>query len=484
MSVPAPQIDQLLKDKQRDVSQATVRQAALDKTRTDTAAAEDKELAPLEAKTSSAITDLQAAEAKPPPAFDPPKFEPKPLIDGKDFQGLSMGLIAMALVGGVASKGNWMGVASTLNGALKGYYDGNKERAEREWQNYKTQFDAAKAKSESEQKEFADILQNRRLTINEMFSQMRIAAAKYGREDIRAAAEQKSIDQLWQRVQAADTTLAQISDKDQRQRAGLDATLNRQTAAEKALDDKGEWFVQQTALGGNMKYVQMLQSRFGGILAADTFNKIGAALQASGLDPRTITEEQLNLMVQKTAQQNATNRQLAVERLTESLKPLESELTMLVTKVNGKGLTAANATFNKIKSQLGDEDLAELKTLMGSVGRQYVEAVTMPGSNAQLHASAQQWVDGQFDANTNIANVQGTLKAMNLEIASTKKALENQIKTSQGTVTGQGPTLPVPGAPPPPAAPPPAAAAHQPFADPAKEQRYQEWKRAQPQPTQ
>ena len=481
----APQIDQLVKDRQRDATQANTRQAALDKTRTDTAAAEDKELAPLEAKTSTAITDLQTAEQAKPPAFDPPKYEPKPLIDGKDFQGLSMGLIAMALAGGIASRGNWMGVASTLNGALKGYYDGNKERAQREWENYKTQFDAAKAKSESEQKEFADILQNRRLTINEMFAQMRIAAAKYGREDIRAAAEQKSIDQLWGRVQAADTTLDNIRDRDQRQRAGLDATLNRQTAAEKALDEKGEWFVQQTALGGNMKYVQMLQSRFGGLLAADTFNKIGASLQAAGLDPRTITEAQLNLVVQKTAQTNGTNRLLAVGRLTESLQPLESELTMLVTKVNGKGLTAANATFNKIKKQLGDQDLSELQTLMGSVGRQYIEAVTMPGSNAQLHATAQDWADGQFDPNTNIANLQGVLKGMNLEIGSTKTALVHQVEISQSLVTGQGVTLPVPGAPAAPAAPAPAAPAHQPYSDPAKEQRYQEWKRGQSaQPTQ
>jgi hypothetical protein len=193
----------------------------------------------------------------------------------------------------------------------------------------------------------------------------------------------------------------------------------------------------------------------------------------------------LNLAVQKTAQTNGTNRLLAVGRLTESLQPLESELTMLVTKVNGKGLTAANATFNKIKKQLGDQDLSELQTLMGSVGRQYIEAVTMPGSNAQLHATAQDWADGQFDPNTNIANLQGVLKGMNLEIGSTKTALVHQVEISQSLVTGQGVTLPVPGAPAAPAAPAPAAPAHQPYSDPAKEQRYQEWKRGQSaQPTQ
>jgi len=63
---------------------------------------------------------------------------------------------------------------------------------------------------------------------------------------------------------------------------------------------------------------------------------------------------------------------------------------------------------------------------------------------------------------------------MNLEIGATREALTHQIKQSQGIVTGQGITLPVPGA-----APAATPAPHQPFADPAKEQRYQEWKAKQ-----
>ena len=123
-------------------------------------------------------------------------------------------------------------------------------------------------------------------------------------------------------------------------------------------------------------------------------------------------------------------------------------MTRLVEKVNGKGATPVNATFNWIGKNIGNEDLAELKTLMGSLGRQYIEAITMPGSNAQLHATSQEWADGVFNENINIPNLQGTLRAMTIEIGSTETALKGQIDRSAGVVQSQGPTLPVPGATP------------------------------------
>jgi hypothetical protein len=474
MSTPAEA--PLLKDIAADRNEAATRQTALDAERQTSSTEREGVLQPMEAGVNKEIASL--GTLKPPPVTPLPEWKPQPLIDSKDYQQLSMGLIGMSLIAGIASRGNWMGVSSTLNGALKGYYDGNQEAAERRYKDYQTQFKEAQQKSQQQQKEFEDILQNKRLSINDMLTQIKIAAAKYGRDDVRMEAEQKSIDGVWKRVETMDATLARLSDMDQRQQAGFDAMFKRDQqrlkGASADLDENGQWVTEQMALGGNFKPLHELQSRFGGEMAAQMYNAIGAQLKANGQDPRTLTESQLNLLVQKTAQSQATNREQAVGRLTESLTKLEGEAKRLVTKVNGEGMTTANATFNAISSQFGDQDLQELKTLMGSMGRQYIEAVTMPGSNAQLHASASAWADEKFDPNTNLSNLLGTFKAMNLEIGATREALTHQIKQSQGIVTGQGITLPVPGA-----APAATPAPHQPFADPAKEQRYQEWKAKQ-----
>jgi len=467
----------------RDMATADTRQAALDTERQASLKERDATLAPQEAAVSSAITDLDKTATQRPADVPLPKFEPKPLVDAKDYQGLSMALIGMALIGGVASKGNWMGVSSTLNGALKGYYDGNLERADREYKNYQTQFKEAQALQERQQKEFESILTNKRLTINDMLTQVKIAAAKYGRDDVRMEAEQKSIDGVWKRVETMDATLARIADQDQRQRAGFEAMFQRQRiqmqGATGALTDVGKWFVGQRSAAGDDSALQRVSSRFGAAMAAQIYNEVGEQLYREGVDPRTVTESKLNLLVQRSAQTQANNRMLAVGRLTESMKSLENEATRLVGIVNGGGMVAANATFNKISNQFGDTDLNELKTLMKALGTQYIETVTMPGSNAQLHATSSAWAAENFDPNTNLANLQGVFKAMNLEIAATHKALVNQVQESKQMVTQQGVTMPLPGGAPPTAAPAPAP--HQPYADPEKERRYQEWKRAQSQ---
>jgi hypothetical protein len=219
----------------QDSQQANQRQSALDTQRSQSAAAQDATLAPMEAAASTQIGDLSAMQ--PPKKADLPAYQPKPLVDPQEYQKVSWGLIGMALIGGIASKGNWMGVSASLNGALKGFLDGNHERAAQEYQDYKTQFERAKAKSEAEQKEFADILQNRRLTINNMLTQIKITAAKYGRDDVRMEAEQKSIDGIWRRVEAMDDSIRKSAEQNIRLQEQITARM--QLAQQKAATSGG-----------------------------------------------------------------------------------------------------------------------------------------------------------------------------------------------------------------------------------------------------
>lgn len=445
-------ISRLTQDRNRDEAAARQRQEQLDKLRTATSTQEEKELKPLEDTAGKLEGDLQ--QLQPPKPTQLPEWKPKPIVDEKDFSNFSMGLIAMALVGGAVSRGNWLGVASSLNGALDGYLKGNQARADREFQDYQTKFKEAQAHDEQAQREFESILNNKQLSINAVLNQIKIAAAKYGREDVRQAAEQKSIDGIWRQVEATDRSIATLSEQNERiamQLALGNARLKQTGGGEAALNDYGKWFVNQTLLGGNDKFLKELQSRYGGAIAADMFNTVGRELQEAGVDPRTLSEAQINNAVQLSVQRQTATRIAGVERLTRSMQDIQSEVTRLVEKVNGTGMRPVNATFNAIESHLGQDglqDLTELKTLMSTLGRQYIEAVTMPGSNAQLHATAQEWSENVFDPNMNLYGLQGVLKAMNYEIATTSKALGSTLKDAQSAVTDQGMTLPAPGAQP------------------------------------
>jgi hypothetical protein len=199
---------QIQQDRDTRVSDATARQGALDARRAALPDTEEREMAPLEAKASAMQTDIQGLQ--PPKPTQPEPWKGKPPIDAKDYQQFSWAILGMALIGGAASRGNWLGVSSSLNGALKGYMEGNQQRAEQEFKDYQTKFAEAQAHDQRAQKEFEDILQSKTLSINSMLAQINIAAAKYGREDMRLQAQQKSIDGIWTQVEASDRALAQI----------------------------------------------------------------------------------------------------------------------------------------------------------------------------------------------------------------------------------------------------------------------------------
>lgn len=440
-------IDTLVSDRDRQVGSAEARQAQLDKTRDATSAAQSAELQPLEQKAQQLQGEM--AQLTPPKPAELPTWKPKPFIDSKDYQSFSTALLGMALIGGAVSKGNWLGVSASLNGALQGYLDGNREKADRELKDYQTRFAEAKAKNEQQQKEFQDILSNRSLSINAILSQIKIAAAKYGREDIRQAAEQKSIDGIWRQVDATDRSIAQL--ESQNERLGIQMQIaNARIAASKGgvgnLDENGNWLVQQTGLGGNFKLLDEVKSRYGGEIAANVVNQMGAALKTAGADPRTLTEEQLNTGVQKAVQQNLNIRLARIQSLTSSLQKMEKELTEVTARVNGQDPRLLNRVFNNFTGgKIGDTDITELKLLSNTVGRMYVEAATMPGSNAQMHAGSQEFAQHVANDDFNLNSLAGALKAINLEISAEERSLKDQVQQSAQAVTTQGVTLPVPG---------------------------------------
>jgi hypothetical protein len=463
----------LQKDIAADRQEAISRQSALDTARQQSATQREGELAPMEAGVSKEIDQLGAV--KPPPKADLPTYQPKPLVDPNEYQKFSGALLGMALIAGIASKGNWMGVTASLNGALKGHLEGDQARAEKDWQDYKTKFDEAKAKSEAQQKEFADILQNKRLTINDMLTQIKIASAKYGRDDTKFEAEQKSIDGIWKRIESMDTSLTRISDMDQRQRRQIDARFQMQKIAQSGgaeqLTGAGQEFAIQAMQRGDPEFVNDLKSRFGAKQIIPLLNKMAD----QGVDPGDPIAARKFADAYGSTLRQATQRKAGVERLTKSVQTMESRIDQLVAKVNGDGNMSLNEIFNKVKTELGDKDLSELKTLMGATGRQYIESVTMPGSNAQLHATTQDWADGLFSPAINNQNWAGIKKAINEEVAATHSALEGtQADLGQairaGTQPGREATPPAH----------PNSSPVKPFADPDKERRYQEWKRDHP----
>lgn len=151
----------------------------------------------------------------------------KQLVDPKEFEGLSFALLGMALVGGAASHGNWLGVSASLNGALKGYHEGNQFKAKQELDNYDRQFKAAKEKEANVNKQFDDILKNRNITINEQLERIRMLAAQHGREDTLAEAKAKRLDGVINQHEARKAQLFAVQERHDAVRSRINATLEK-----------------------------------------------------------------------------------------------------------------------------------------------------------------------------------------------------------------------------------------------------------------
>lgn len=202
--------------------QLVERQGELSQRMETTAGEREKTLAPMEAELQKQIAEPYPTR----PHTELPQFKPQPIVNAKEYEALSYGLLAMAMLGGVASQGRWLEVGSALNGALEGYLKGNLQNAQKRYEDYETQFKGAVAKEQQANKEFEDILTNKKLRLADQMNLYKIAAAKYDRQDALAAAQSKNYDAMWKSLESNKTALLKIMDHNELVGATLAAKLN------------------------------------------------------------------------------------------------------------------------------------------------------------------------------------------------------------------------------------------------------------------
>jgi hypothetical protein len=150
----------------------------------------------------------------------------------------------MAMIGGAASKGNWLGVGDSLNGALSGYLKGNQMEAEKRYEDYKREYQSAKAKEEQANKEFEDILTNKKMRISDQIQQYRLVAAKYDRQDALVAAQSRSLDAMWRSLESRKTAVARLEEQHNHATQMLELQREKMKPAEPTLSPEA---IQQAA---------------------------------------------------------------------------------------------------------------------------------------------------------------------------------------------------------------------------------------------
>lgn len=358
------------------------RQGSQDQARRLMETTRESELAPAETSAAQAI-DQPAPTA--PRHVEYPEYQPKPVVNAKDYEGLGMALLGMALIGGAASKGNWLGVMAPLNGALKGFLEGSEEKAAKDFQDYQTKYGEAKGKEDQANREFKDVLESRKLTINEKLARMKILSAKWDRQDMRMASEQKSVDRMWEQLNAHEQALSQAEERHNLVMAQLQ---NRMDVAKQAgggpdalMDQDTLRFMARQALQGDRSVIQNVGRGRQGAVNLSAFRKI----LKEEADLRDISPEKLAMINAEFSGLQAGERTLGTRTANVGMAVNEAnKFADLVLQASNKVKRTEYPDLNRIilagERRTGNTDVVQFGAALNSFINAYARAVSPSGT--------------------------------------------------------------------------------------------------------
>lgn len=386
--------------------------------------------------TQSAIAESQRLAEKadePLPESEASKVEFKPHeVDKESLTKFAWGALAAALVGGAVSKGNWLGVSSALNGAMKGYFQGDKDRAAKEYEDFKTKFDVAQKHDKEAADKMKEALENRKLSLNAKLQQVRLIANEYDVPDMRAAAELKSLDAASNQLQAHIEKIENMRVRMDDVQKNLDAKLKRDTAdpgLPQGFDQKDIDFYALQQLSGHTDWRMGLSRTKRGadiIAAVDArIPKLAEQYGITGAQAGTILD------VRKSLDKALTDRQKSLAASTQFIAQLDGQMA-IVEKYLQPGVGGATPAFNRWiqagrQAIEGDPDVVALSNAISGLGREHQRLVTGVTSNSQLTDAAKKTADELTSKDMTVEQVRASMREMKEEGQNAVKAGQQEV---------------------------------------------------------
>lgn len=377
-----------------------------------------------------------------------------------------MALIGLALVGGAVSKGDWLGVSASLNGALKGYMDGNHEVAQREYDDYQRKFDAAKQQQNQIDKQFDSVLNNRSLTINDQLQKIQVIAAQHGLDDVAMQAKQKSIDGIIKQVEARRTQLLGIVQR----KEAVDDRIQGMLTVSNSKNGNGLSGEQQTAAIDTAAWDRIISGKNP---ASNMAWKVDAQIADIAKKQGVSTQKLLSLSAQaKSTLQALRFSEARFQNMERAENIIDKEIPVFESAMRDielPNLPIAARGKIKVLRSLGDPSVTKLDQSAHVVLNEFQQIINSnPGAlhvsdvsraeeeykNIQTTEQAKAWISG---AKRIITNAREGAAATRQDIAHRLNGLWG---VNEGDKQGGGVIVPA-----------------VPSYHPEKEQRYQEWKK-------
>ena len=320
-------------------------------------------------------------------------------------------LMALAALAGSGARNHAVGALNAMNGVMEGSARGDKELYDRSMKEYEQKSKQAIEAQKEMTDEWNKKIRVGEMTREELDHEAHMFSLKYPQLKIDESILRGEPGHMFHVMDAAAKSVETA-------RKEHDKFLANQSPMAK-LTDGGAGIQQAFELshiplpGGNSKFAMARN--------VDMFNRMAE----QGVTPEAAVRQYMTSTADKTALTNTVNREAAVDRITGAVQNLEPKVVELTNKLNDK-LPGhwANQTINSLIGKFGDDaDLAELRNLTFALGREYVAATTMPGSNAQMHVSHTEDAERMANGNMPPAMLAGALKGINEDIAASKDSL-------------------------------------------------------------
>jgi len=156
----------------------------------------------------------QSAERLRPKLKDVKEFQPTDLRQ-TSWEWMSLAATFGALAGAF-SRQHATTALNAFGGAMQGWAQGNMVKFKQDYQTWKANADAARINNEKEMEEYRAVMENKRLNIDQMMTEVQMIGAKYHNQIAISAAQQKNLTQLAQLVDHTEANRAKMAESQAR----------------------------------------------------------------------------------------------------------------------------------------------------------------------------------------------------------------------------------------------------------------------------
>lgn len=356
-----------------------------------------------------------------------------PPVDAKQFQSFASQLLTMALVGAAAGRGHWKTSVAALTGMVEGFKEGNEAKAKAKKEQFEREFKIAEQKQKEADKQYSDILESKKLSLNMQAKMIEIHAMANQDWDMAEKARQKDFEGMYRRADVA------------RQRAEtMKRHMDEMNFKWTTREDKRKAEAAKAGAGTSAWSPEAIDAIAETVVAGQPMPAMGsgtAAMKARGVVWQRVAEiaKERNIPLSQLpaarAQFSADKGSLAkLTQMADAVKAFENtalkngdRLIELADKVDTTGSPVIERWIRAGRKEIaGDVDVNNFNAQIMLFGTEVAKILTNPTLSGQLTDNAREEVSQFAPKNATAAQVRGLVSLLKRDFENRRQAIDEQ----------------------------------------------------------